>query len=60
MEGAVEEPVQRPGSKELDSFWKLQKVLYGWKLELGGGSTQRDEVREERQWPACELVLHNK
>lgn len=23
MEGTVERPVQKPGSKELDSFWKL-------------------------------------
>lgn len=48
MEGAVEDPMQRPGNKELDSFWKLQKVLCGWKLELGGGSMQRDEVRERQ------------
>lgn len=52
--------MQRPGGKELDSFWKLQTVLCGWKLELGEGYMQRDEFREERQWPTCELVFHNK
>lgn len=39
--------MQRPGGKEFDSFWKLKTVLCDWKLELGEGYMQRDEVREE-------------
>lgn len=58
--GAVEKPAQRLGGKEFDSFWKLQTVLCGWKLELGEGYMQREKLSQERQWPIYELVFHNK
>lgn len=59
MEGAIEEPVQRPGSEELDKYWKLEKVLWSQKLELGERSIQRDEV-ERGNWPVYEAIFYNK
>lgn len=51
VEGAIEEHVQRPrGKKKVGSFWKLQTVLLGQKLELC-----RKKMLEIQTWPVSEL-----